>query len=73
MVQLTSSFNGLPQIPFTSFRLTIAPFFFNAPTCGTRNAEAAKELRPAFAGRSSPQRDTSTRWRRSIDALSEIG
>ena len=41
MIQLTSSFNGLPQIPFTSFRLTIAPFFFNAATCGTRNAEAA--------------------------------
>jgi hypothetical protein len=37
----TSSFNGLPQIPFTSFRLSIMPFFFNAPTCGTRDAEAA--------------------------------
>ncbi len=40
MVQLLTSFPTLPQIPFTSFRLSIMPLFFNSPTCGTRNAEA---------------------------------
>jgi hypothetical protein len=41
LIQLTSSFHSLPQIPFTSFRLAITlPMFFNSATCGTRNAEA---------------------------------
>jgi hypothetical protein len=41
LIQLTSSFPSLPQIPFTSFRLAITlPMFFNSPTCGTRDAEA---------------------------------
>ena len=41
LIQLTSSFHSLPQIPFTSFRLAITrQMFFNSATCGTRNAEA---------------------------------
>ena len=41
VVQLIAQFQGLPQIPFTSFQLAITnPLFVNSPTCVTRSAQA---------------------------------
>ena len=40
-VQLVATFQGLPQIPFTSFQLAITnPLFVNAPVCVNRAAQA---------------------------------
>lgn len=40
VLRINSDFLNLPQIPFTRFELKLTtPFFFNPPTCGTRQAE----------------------------------
>jgi hypothetical protein len=60
MLQVVSSFPSLPEIPFTSFRLSITlPFFVNPATCGTRDASGSLAgWSGASAGLSAPYTTT---------------